>query len=507
MTATAENPYLTDNFGPVETETTALDLPVTGTLPAHLDGRYLRNGPNPIGADRPGPLPLVPRRPAWCTASGSATARPSGTATGSCAPPTSRRPLGEEPRPGAQPHAGWDFRQHQRDRPRRPHLRDRRGRRPALRADRRARHHRPLRLRRHAARRLHRPPEARPATPASCTRCPTTGAGATRCSTRSSAPTAGSTHRGDIEVTGSPMMHDFSLTENHVVFYDLPVLFDTDPVRELLAAPVRGHGQMERGQVRRQAADAATPIAKFFATQMLGSASPELPLPLGPELSGARRRHAPRRRPRRTSAGSTSSPATSSTRSTPTTTATRSCSTSSATRRCSTPKLLGPDEGPPTLDRWTVDLTAGQGHRGAPQRHRPGVPPGRRAGGRAAAPLRLRGRLRRGHRRTACSTTTWSAAPRRPGTSGPARTSASSSSSRTPPTAAEDDGTLMGFVHDPATDRSDLMILDSQTLETVAAVHLPAPRPGRLPRQLGSHQLKCERRPLGAPSSSSRVWT
>jgi len=31
----------------------------------------------------------------------------------------------------------------------------------------------------------------------------------------------------DIEVAGSPMMHDFSLTERHVVFYDLPVTFDT----------------------------------------------------------------------------------------------------------------------------------------------------------------------------------------------------------------------------------------------------------------------------------------
>jgi carotenoid cleavage dioxygenase len=30
----------------------------------------------------------------------------------------------------------------------------------------------------------------------------------------------------DIEVAGSPMMHDMSLTERHVVFYDLPVTFD-----------------------------------------------------------------------------------------------------------------------------------------------------------------------------------------------------------------------------------------------------------------------------------------
>ena len=30
----------------------------------------------------------------------------------------------------------------------------------------------------------------------------------------------------DIEVTGSPMMHDFSLTDKYVVIYDLPVTFD-----------------------------------------------------------------------------------------------------------------------------------------------------------------------------------------------------------------------------------------------------------------------------------------
>lgn len=36
-------------FAPVDVETTAHDLRVTGTLPPELDGRYLRNGPNPIG--------------------------------------------------------------------------------------------------------------------------------------------------------------------------------------------------------------------------------------------------------------------------------------------------------------------------------------------------------------------------------------------------------------------------------------------------------------------------
>jgi carotenoid cleavage oxygenase len=42
------NRYLTGNFAPVREELTALDLEVTGMLPAHLDGRYLRIGPNPL---------------------------------------------------------------------------------------------------------------------------------------------------------------------------------------------------------------------------------------------------------------------------------------------------------------------------------------------------------------------------------------------------------------------------------------------------------------------------
>lgn len=43
--------------------------------------------------------------------------------------------------------------------------------------------------------------------------------------------TAGRARRTvDIEVTGSPMMHDFSLTDKYVVVYDLPVTFDSDGV-------------------------------------------------------------------------------------------------------------------------------------------------------------------------------------------------------------------------------------------------------------------------------------
>ena len=45
-----ENPYLAGNYAPVEQEVTAFELPVTGEIPADLEGRWLRNGPNP-GAD------------------------------------------------------------------------------------------------------------------------------------------------------------------------------------------------------------------------------------------------------------------------------------------------------------------------------------------------------------------------------------------------------------------------------------------------------------------------
>ena len=46
--------YLSGLKAPVADETTAFDLPVTGTLPAELNGRYFRNGPNPSPGTDPG---------------------------------------------------------------------------------------------------------------------------------------------------------------------------------------------------------------------------------------------------------------------------------------------------------------------------------------------------------------------------------------------------------------------------------------------------------------------
>jgi carotenoid cleavage dioxygenase len=42
------NPYLAGNYAPVSDEQTLTELEVTGSIPEHLDGRYVRNGPNPI---------------------------------------------------------------------------------------------------------------------------------------------------------------------------------------------------------------------------------------------------------------------------------------------------------------------------------------------------------------------------------------------------------------------------------------------------------------------------
>lgn len=49
--AITENPYLAGNFGPVAKEVTAYDLPVTGEIPRDLVGRLLRIGPNPVAPD------------------------------------------------------------------------------------------------------------------------------------------------------------------------------------------------------------------------------------------------------------------------------------------------------------------------------------------------------------------------------------------------------------------------------------------------------------------------
>src|SRR5215207_4609761 len=51
--STATSPWTSGPLAPVSEELTAFDLPVTGTIPEQLEGRLLRNGPNPIGVVDP----------------------------------------------------------------------------------------------------------------------------------------------------------------------------------------------------------------------------------------------------------------------------------------------------------------------------------------------------------------------------------------------------------------------------------------------------------------------
>lgn len=61
--STVTSRYLSGNFAPVEGEIEATDLAISGRLPSELEGRYLRNGPNPIG-------PLDPATYHWFTGTG-----------------------------------------------------------------------------------------------------------------------------------------------------------------------------------------------------------------------------------------------------------------------------------------------------------------------------------------------------------------------------------------------------------------------------------------------------
>ena len=60
---TNTNRWLTGPYAPLGAEATAVDLPVAGELPLELEGRFLRNGPNPLG-------PVDPATYHWFTGDG-----------------------------------------------------------------------------------------------------------------------------------------------------------------------------------------------------------------------------------------------------------------------------------------------------------------------------------------------------------------------------------------------------------------------------------------------------
>ncbi|WP_193046652.1 carotenoid oxygenase family protein [Mycolicibacterium baixiangningiae] len=276
----------------------------------------------------------------------------------------------------------------------------------------------------------------------------------------------------DIEVSGSPMMHDFSLTERHVVFYDLPVTFDVRQATEMtvprgLRLPARLLLSAVIGRVR-----VPDPISARQPT-VTAASDRRFPYSWNPRYP-ARVGVMPR------DGGSADvrwfdvEP----------------CYVfhpMNAYEDGDTivldvirhPKVfatdhLGPNEGPPTLDRWTVDLADGKvreariddraqefprvDERLVGKRSRYGYAPavGDRATG---SDVLIKHDLAVGETLTRSF--------------GEGKALGEFIFHPSSPDAAEDDGVLMGYVYDRTVGRSALAILDAQTLEDVATIGLP----------------------------------
>ena len=277
----------------------------------------------------------------------------------------------------------------------------------------------------------------------------------------------------DIEVTGSPMMHDFSLTERFVVFYDLPVTFDTEQAASMsvprgLRLPARLLLSALIGRVRIPDPVAARiPAGGGSDRRFPYSWNPKYPARIGvmPRDGG----NADVRwfdvepcyvfHPM----NAYDSP----------------IDDTIVLDVVRHPKMfdtdhLGPNEGPPTLERWTVDLVAGKvresriddraqefprvDERLVGKRHRYGYAPTVGEGTDGSDTL-LKHDLVGGDSVTRHF--------------GDGKALGEFVFQASSPDSAEDDGVLMGYVYDRSADRSELAILDARTLEDIAAIKLP----------------------------------
>jgi carotenoid cleavage dioxygenase len=244
-------------------------------------------------------------------------------------------------------------------------------------------------------------------------------------------------HTVDIPVHGSPMMHDFSLTESRVVVYDLPVSFSLEgattgfPYAWDPSYPARV-GVMQR--------DSDGSDVRWFDVEPCYVFHPLNAYDDGDSVVLDVVRH---------------------------------------------PKMFdrdrrGPNEGPPTLDRWTVDLNAGKvreerfddrgqefprvDERLIGRRHRFGYTVGFAPNGDGNTDLTANALFKHDLGTGDTQVRTF----------GPQTGAGEFVFEPRTPDAVEDDGVLMGFVYHGDTDKSDLVVLDAGSLETVASVHLPA---------------------------------
>lgn len=271
----------------------------------------------------------------------------------------------------------------------------------------------------------------------------------------------------DIEVTGSPMMHSFSLTERYVVVYDLPVTFDAEQAAVTVPAPARHSAQLVASAVAGRVRVPDPLTAATASTQTLPYRwNRDYPARIG-------------LLPRDGQAGDVRwfdvdpcyvfHPV--------------NAYDDEAGRvvldvvrheRTFDTDHTGPYEGMPTLDRWTVDPRRGTvtstrlddrgqefpriDERLLGRRHRYGYTMGVLADGTPSDTVLK-------HDFTAGTSVSRSL--------GRGRQLGEFVFVPNGPDAAEDDGVLMGYVFDRATELSELAVLDAGTLDTVATVHLP----------------------------------
>jgi carotenoid cleavage dioxygenase len=464
-----ENPYLNGNYAPVREEITAVDLDVNGTIPEYLDGRYLRIGPNPI--DNPDPASYH-----WFVGTGMAHGLRLRDGKAHWyrnryvrSADVSRR-LGET-WPGGPSTGGFDFAAN-------------------------------TNIIGHAGKTLAiaevgvRPYELTDEleTIGAYDFCGTLFGGYTAHPKRD--PATGELHavsynpmRGNIvqytvagvdgrvrrtvniRLNAQTMMHDFSLTERYVVIYDLPVALELGT--SLKHRPAKAMAALMTRLVEQHAAPHFFLRAAMRASER--GAPPQLGMPY---------RWAPERQarvgvlPREGTAADVRwfevNP----------------CYVFhplnayddgqrivlNVVRHPSvftTGHQLFPETR--SLHRWTVDLTAGEvveerlddtvqefprvDERLVGRRHRYGYAVGYSPDASATPDAILKHDLEMRSANTV--------------TFGPGREPGEFVFVPSDADAAEDDGVAMGFVYDRSTDRSDLVLLDGQTLETVATVHLP----------------------------------
>ena len=427
---TVENRYLTGNYAPVANEVTATELAVTGSLPEVLSGRYLRNGPNPLSAPEPSTyhwfigdgmvhgIRLRDGRAEWYRNRWVRSAEIA-------------RALGEPVRPGPV-HADMDFASN-------TNVIGHAGRTFAI-VEAGAR---PYELTYELD--TVGPTDFGGTLPGAYTahpkRDPATGElhavsyywGWGNLVQYTVVDTAGAVRKVvDIEVGGPVSVHDMSLTERFVVIYDLPVVFDLDAAMSGAGFPYRWDPDY-RARVGLLDRDGGADDVRWFDVEPCYVFHPMNAYDDGDRVVLDVVRHG----------------------------------------KMFDTHRLGPDEGPPTLERWTVDVTGdkvveerlddrGQefprvDERVVGRRHRYGY-----AGaflGNETALVKHDLDRRTSEVRLLASAGGASEAVFVP--SGPE--------------AGEDDGWVLAVVYDPDRDTSDLLVLNAGdfTGEPQAIVHLP----------------------------------